>query len=64
MSLMPGRGGGHHVEGAGGHEALGDPRQAVVAEVVEQRLVGGQRAGPHLALARSGRHPRDSTASS
>ena len=39
MSLMPGRGGGHHVEGAGGHQALRDAGQAVVPEVVEERLV-------------------------
>ena len=53
--LDAGGGGGHDVEGAGGHEPLRDPRQPVVAEVVEQGLVGGQRAGPHLALA--GRSP-------
>ena len=44
------RGGGHHVQGAGRHESTGDARQAVVAEVVEQGVVGRERAGPHLAV--------------
>ena len=38
-------------------------RQAVVAQVLEQGLVGGERAGPHLGRA-VGPPPAESTASS
>ena len=48
MSLMPGDGGGHHVEGARAHQPLRDPPHAVVLEVLEQGVVGRERAGPHL----------------
>ena len=58
---MPGRGGGHHVERAGGHQPLRDAAQAVVVEVLEQGLVGRERAGPHLARARRARRRATST---
>ncbi len=41
---------GHHIQGAGGHQSLGDPGQPVVAQVVEQSLIGGEGPGPHLAV--------------
>ena len=46
---MPGHGGGDHVEGAGRRQPLGDPPHAVILEVLDQGVVGGQGAGPHLA---------------
>ena len=39
--------GGHDVEQTGRHQPVGDPLQPAVAEVVEERVVGGDRAGPH-----------------
>ena len=55
--LDAGRGGGHDVERPGGHQAPGDPAHAVVLEVLEQGVVGGERAGPHVgrALGAAGR---------
>ena len=41
-----GHGGGDHVERAGGHQPLREPPEAVLAEVLEERVVGGERAGP------------------
>ena len=63
MSLMPGAAVATTSRAPGRHQPLGDPRQAVVVEVLEQRLVGREGAGPHLALARRSA-AGDSTASS
>ena len=49
--LDAGRGGGHHVERPGRHQPARDARQPVVVEVLEQRGVGGERAGPHVGRA-------------
>ena len=38
----------HHVEGTGGDQPLGDALEAVVGEVLEQGVVGRERAGPHV----------------
>ena len=51
MSLMPGRGGGHDVEGAARGQPLGDARHPVVAEVLEQGVVGSERASPDVGRA-------------
>ena len=44
-------GGGHHVEGAAREQAAGDPVQAVVLEVLEEGVVGGEQAGPDVGRA-------------
>ena len=41
-----GDGGGDHVDHAGADQALGDPLQAVVDQVFDQGIVGGDPAGP------------------
>ena len=40
--------GGHHVDRPRAGQALGDPAHAVVLEVLEQGVVGGERAGRHV----------------
>ena len=46
--------GGHHVEGAGGRQALRDAPQPVAVQVLDEGVVGRQGAGPDLARARAG----------
>ena len=58
MSLMPGHGGGHHVESPRRDQPLGEPPHAVVFQVLHQGVVGGERAGPDRGRARSGRSRR------
>ena len=53
-----GDGRGHHVEGPRGDQALGDPLHAVVGQVLEQGVVGGDAPGPDGAADRSGRARR------
>ena len=56
---MPGGGGGDHVEHPALRQPAGQAAQPVVVEVLVQRLVGGERAGPDLARAvRLGRRPQ------
>ena len=65
MSLMPGRGGGDHVERAGRTRAACEMRRMPWSrEVLEQGVVGGERAGPDVAPRRPGRRRGDSTTSS
>ena len=60
-------GGGHHVEGAPGHEASGDPAQTVVLQVLQQGVVGGEHPGAYVGRSRrapagdAGRPPRSRT---
>ena len=49
QDVLDARGGGrHHVERTGGHQPLGQARQAMVPQVLQEGGVGRQRAGPHV----------------
>ena len=64
MSSMPGRRGGDDVEHAAAHEPAARAPQPVVLEVVEERLVGGERAGADSPVAVGPEPPRPDTTSS
>ena len=48
-SRMPGDGRGHHVDHPRGHQPPGDPLEAVVGQVLEQGVVGGDATAPDAA---------------
>ena len=52
-----GDGGRHHVEHAGAGQPLGHPPQAVVLEILDERVVGGEPPGPHRASPAAGARP-------
>ena len=64
MSLMPGTADATTSSAPDDTYLLRDAGEAVVLEVLEQRAVGGQRAGPDVGRCLSGPPPAESTASS